>query len=414
MRSKINRMMANEFFQGSVLLVIANFIIGFLNYLFNSLSAKTLGPAKYGEITTFFAYTLVLSVPMQIISAEIIRRLGAVTTEKSRLVYLWEKWLIEKAKRWFWLIVPYFGLVAVLPKVTNLSYSFSFALLLSLLTSLISVFFMASFQGLRLFNYYVAFMIFGVFIKLLGPVFVYFGAGQLNTIFIFLVLSAVSPLTVICLLFRKIVPVDHNHVPVRKNLRKVIFNRSIIFLGLSLWGISLFNNLDMIYVKKFFPTIDAGLYGAWNLMAKIVGYVLGPVSTVAFIYFSSKENEKKHNRALILIIGLFVLSAVFLFGGYYFFGKIFIDFIFNKSYYPIIPYLPWAAVFGFFYSLVAILNNYSLAKKKHLLLTVMAAVPFYLAGLVLFGKDMQSVVTVDVIFALVVTIAYGGGIILGK
>ncbi|PJC81260.1 hypothetical protein CO007_05560, partial [Candidatus Roizmanbacteria bacterium CG_4_8_14_3_um_filter_36_10] len=93
----------NKFVKGGLFFTLANFLGGFLNYLFNSLSGKLLGPAKYSEITALFSYLTIFSLPITVITVDIIRRLGE--KGKLRLSYfkMGEDWFWQRIYHWRYL-----------------------------------------------------------------------------------------------------------------------------------------------------------------------------------------------------------------------------------------------------------------------------------------------------------------------
>src|SRR3989344_3767766 len=100
MKKFIGKIFFNRFFQGGMVLTTTNLILGFLNYLFNSLSGKLLGPAKYSEISALFSYLVIFGVPSAVIQTEIIRRLGNAGPDRFRLVKSWNEWYIKKIRKW--------------------------------------------------------------------------------------------------------------------------------------------------------------------------------------------------------------------------------------------------------------------------------------------------------------------------
>jgi len=390
MRQKIMAVIKNNFFQGSVIYVAANFIGGIMNYLFNSLTAKSLGPAQYSEITTLFSYAVIFSVPTSIVSNEIIRRLGSVSKDRIKQIFLWENWLIVKLKRYWWLVIPYFCSLFFLPKLMNLSFYFSFILLLAIFFSFIGAFYGAVLQGLHLFLISMLLVLFGFLLKLVGGILVFLKVDGLMTVGIFLILSSALPVLSSVIYFKKRYLNDSKKILV-KSIRKVFSSQSLLILSFSLISMSLLNNLDMIFVKKFFSAEQAGYYGAWNLLAKIIFYIIGPVTNIAYIFFSSKEKEKDHKKALGLIILLYLLSGSVLAIIYGLFGKEIILLIFNEKYLVIQPYLVTAAVVGIFYSLIVIINNYFLAIKSKAGLLGFIGVILYGTIFIFFGKSLQNI-----------------------
>ncbi len=296
MQSKFRQLINNRFIRSGALLTVINFIIGFLNYLFNSLAGKALGPARYSEIVTLFSYFFILSVPLTVVTNEIIRRLGQTGSNRLSIIAAWEHWFWQKISRWSFLLIPYALLLIWLPRWTNLTFLSSASILLVLLFTFLSVFYTGAFLGLQLIVFYGIVMLISTLIKLAGPVLVLLSVGNLNTVLLLLVLSAlVLPIGGKLLLSSKIKTTKQTMKPVNRRIIQILFTRSLLIITLSTISLNLLNNLDVVFVKKFFQSDTAGLYGAWSLFGKIIFYVLTPVLTTSYIFFSAKEEQRRHH-----------------------------------------------------------------------------------------------------------------------
>ena len=76
MMKLLKKLWANEFFQGGFFLTSSSFTINVLNYFFNLLAARTLGPSGFGEITAFFSYNNIFSVPILVVTLVLIQKIG--------------------------------------------------------------------------------------------------------------------------------------------------------------------------------------------------------------------------------------------------------------------------------------------------------------------------------------------------
>ncbi|PIV08984.1 hypothetical protein COS31_02660 [Candidatus Roizmanbacteria bacterium CG02_land_8_20_14_3_00_36_15] len=397
----------NKFVKGGLFFTLANFLGGFLNYLFNSLSGKLLGPAKYSEITALFSYLTIFSLPITVITVDIIRRLGE--KGKLRLSYfkMGEDWFWQRIYHWRYLLILYFLSGFFLPRITNLSLLFSFTLLVLTIFNIIGVIYSAGLQALHLFGFFSFIAIISVIIKLTGPLFVYFHVGELDTIAVFIIFSSLLGIVMskyrIDKITKKIVA---KSIVINKRLIALIFDRRIIITAISLFAINLLNNFDVIFVKKFFPADTAGIYGSWSLFAKIIFYVLSPLISLSFIFFSSKEQKKLHRKTLFMSLVILIVSGLILYGLYFYFGRFFVSLIFNKNYYSIIDLLPKAAIFGVLYSIISFLNGFFIAKNSSFSLIIAFFVFFYAVGLFFFGKTMVSVININLFFSLLSAIVY--------
>ena len=410
MRKKITALANHPFIQGGIILSFSNVITGFLNYLFNSLSAKTLGPAGYGEITALFSYLVVFSVPFGVISADLIRRIGRLKSHQNSTILGWENWIWKKINQWKILIIPYSLVTLIIPRITNLSLFSSIALLIFILLTFIGTFYNATIQGLQLFSIAAALSIVSVLLKLIGPLLVSLNFGGVNLVIAVLVIGSFILLPVYQIIIRKKLLNDQKkyipQVPLNKRIRSLFVNRNMVITTLSLLAITLFNNFDMMFAKKFFTSEMAGLYGAWNLLAKIVLYAGGPLGGLSFIYFSNQSYKKQHKKSLIFIVAGVIIVGILMFITYLIYGSLIIRLLFNKSYYAIINYLPQAAIFGCLYSLISIINGFFLANNSRKSLIIALLFPVYFFSLILFGRSFFGLINLNLIFATIIFALY--------
>lgn len=397
MKQKIKHVANNSFFKGGVLLFVVSLAGSFCNYLFNVLSARLLGPAGYGEIVALFSYAVILSVPLSVLTTELIKRLGGVQKNKMETVARWEVWIIAKIYRYKLLLIPYILLLLILPRLTNLSLAASMTLLAILVLSIILAFYQGVLQAMQLFFLFAVLTLISPIIKLIGPVFLFFHIDGINTIFVFLIISLLIPIILSKIFVSKLLPKTDVSVSNRR-IREVLFSKSTLMTIFSLIGIALISNLDIIYVKKFFPGELSGIYGAWSLMAKIVLYVISPVQTLSLIFFSSYSSQRRQKQVLILLLLSFAGIGAFIHVGYTYFGNTIIGILFNSSYNAVLPLISYAALFGFLYSSLMIINNYFLVKNSQFCLITIAISPLYAVGLFLYGHSLQQVILVNIAF----------------
>jgi len=162
----------------------------------------------------------------------------------------------------------------------------------------------------------------------------------------------------------------------------------------------------MMFAKKFFTSEMAGLYGAWNLLAKIVLYAGGPLGGLSFIYFSNQSYKKQHKKSLIFIVAGVIIVGILMFITYLIYGSLIIRLLFNKSYYAIINYLPQAAIFGCLYSLISIINGFFLANNSRKSLIIALLFPVYFFSLILFGRSFFGLINLNLIFATIIFALY--------
>lgn len=412
MSYQLSAIFKHKFLQGGIIFTAANVAAGLINYLFNSLSAKALGPAKYSEITALFSYITIISIPIAVLSTDIIRKLGSHGAEKKQAFLLWNHWVWQTIFKWRVLFVPYALLLLILPRMLNLTFLSALTLLLLLPGTFITAYYVAAFQGLQLFLLASITIVAPLLVRLIGPFFVMYMGSSLSVILFFVILSGLLSMAISSYVMnRTLHTVKIKKPQLHQKVRQVLLRKDLIITACSLVSVGLLNNLDIIFVKKFYDSTPAGLYGAWSLFAKIIFYVFGSMIGLSLIFFSAKEYEKNHQKVLTALIVLFLLGGVFSYFAYAFLGSWLVTFMLNAQYQGIVQNLPLAALFGAFYSIIFLLNNFFLAKNSRAALIVTLALPFYAGALFWLGNTIENIYWINVYVSGLITAVYIAAII---
>ncbi len=155
-----------------------------------------------------------------------------------------------------------------------------------------------------------------------------------------------------------------------------------------------------------FSAEDAGIYNSWTLFAKVILYVLGPILSISFIFFSSNKEEIYHQLFFIGITIFLGIAGFIAMLAYGFYGRSIIDILFGEKFYPVIPFLEWASFFGTGYVMITFMNNYFLAKGSNKAYILALSLPIYVFVLFLFGKDLARVMLINIWFVFAVLTLY--------
>ncbi len=404
----LRKFWGNTFIRGGAIFTIASFFTSFINYLFNLLSARALGPSGFGEITTLFSYATIFSVPTVVVSLVIIGKIGSRGKNASSYSLGILRWFLSRLKYWSWLGVLVIFIIPFVPKITNLSVITGYFLIPLVLFTFIGAFYAALLQGLQLFTWFSIISILAVSLKLFGAVLVTLGIDGLLTIVFFLFLSFFIPLILSHKLITKhLLKSAHSHsYHIQKRVYQALWSKQLIITLFSILAITMFNNIDVIYAKKILSAHDAGIYSSWSLFAKIIIYFVGPLSSIAYIFFSDKDNEKHQERVLFISLALLVIIGFMSYIFYSVFSLFFIRFFFGPKYDSVAPFLTQASIFGSLYALVTFMNNYFISKNSMRALLLLFAMPVYIIALITISKSMSNIIMLNVIFAAIVTLAY--------
>lgn len=407
MRKKISALFRNEFIQGGIVVTGASMLVNVINYLFQSAVAHSLGPTGLGEIAALFSYASIVSVPMVVLSMLVIQKIGAAKENKFNKAFQIEQYFIHQLKRFFPIIIISFITIPVIPRITNLSLTTSAIIIPYIFLTLITLLYSALLQSVKLFAIFSAISVVGVIVKVMGVLTVSYFTIKLLGIFIFLLLSLLITFILSRLyLYKNMKLVAQKYEPIDKKIRTILLSGEFLITLFSLLAITAFNNIDIIFVKKFFSYADAGLYASWSLFAKIILYILTPLISVAFVFFSNRQEEKAQRKTMIGFIILMAFVATSSYIAYNYAGHIIIPLFFGNRFLPVVPYLGTASLFGSLYATIFFVNNYFLAKMSKLALLLPAAIPLYVGLLFFFRNAIESIFMLNVYFAGGLAIMY--------
>jgi O-antigen/teichoic acid export membrane protein len=394
----------NQFLKHSAVFTIASGLVNILGYLFHAISSRHLGPEKYSDVVTIIAYSLILSVPIMAISVVIVKRVGREKTieKKHQAIVAIENFLYELVKKhWQYLSIIYLVLIG-LGYLNNLTFWSYIMMPVFVMLFVFSQVYIPLLQSIKMFfSLSVVIVVVGL-IKL---------SGAITTIFVdsvvwLLLLLATSALAQIWLGYR------YTHQTTHKNLgkafvfslKRVIHNKKNQLTFFSILGIVMLNNLDVLFAKKLFSAHEAGLFGIWSLFAKLIAYSSVPLSTVALVFFADKNNQQKSKKILAISILLILGLGTVLLGTYWLFGGFVLETFVGNEFLAIAHILPLAAIFGTFYSLIFVINNYLLAHDSLAALVIPVAIPVLYTVVFVLAQSIQQLAMMDVA---------GSGVMLG-
>lgn len=401
MQNAIKNLWNNDYAKGGVFLTVASLVGSGLNYIFNFTIAHSLGPRGYGEIVAFNSYLGLTSIPITVLSTVLIQKISSSGRKTYQIAGEIEFFFLHRLKRWGFFFLFLFLIIPFVPRLTNLSPELAYFLVPTFVASLVGAFYSSSLNALKLFTATAVLSIIGVLLKLSGALLVATASQGLPTVTVFLFLSAVIPLIGSAYFFRRKIPVlKIDSTILNKRLKHILLSRIFILTTLSVIGFTFFGNVDIIFVKKFFSPAESGIYSAWNLFSKIIFYLLGPIVSVSFIFFSGDKGRslKPLFYTLLSLCGIFGCAFI----AYTFFDKTVILILFGAKFLSLQPYLQASSIFGFFYALIVFLNSYFLAKKHLAAVLLTAGLPFYVAALFIFGKNIEQIIFTNISFAITI------------
>lgn len=404
----IQKFWQNEFARGSLLLTGANIIVSLFNYLFNIFIARSLGPSGLAEISALFSYMILASVPLGVLTTIMVQKIGSKGERKFEFMQTAEKLFLFILKKTTPAVILLILISPFTVNITNLSLISSILFIPFITITFISAFYSSIIYGLKFFYFLAVVSIVGAFIKLFGAILVLFGVDGISLVLLFLLLSSLIIACAYILKIRRIKtnPSSVSEYYLKHTIQTILMRKQFLITTASVFALTAFTTIDIIYAKKFFFPEEAGMYSAWALFAKVILYVFGPVISVALVYFSEKNTMQKQ-KFIFFLPTVFILAAgICAYLIYDMFGGMFIVAFLGKTFLPISRYLSYAAIFGISYFFISLANTYFLAKKSAYSLILFFLLTPYLIALFFIPKEFMYLIYLNSVFSGIAAIFY--------
>ncbi len=413
----MKKILKNDFFKGAIFLTTSSFIVNILNYFFYLIIARSLGPSGYGELAAFFSYLSILSLPFSMVSTYVTQKISGTKHNKFEYARNIEILLKNKIKRW-WIPIVIGSIVIIpfTPTLTNLSLFPSLSLIPFIVFGFITSIYDSIIAGIPLFFLSSLLGILSIVFKLLGAVFTLTTSAGISIVLFFIFLSSLLRAVVINRKIKSALsPTFHlsNKLIFNTRIITVLRSRQFIFTIFSLVGITLFSNIDIVFAKKIFTSQNAGLYSSWSLFAKIILYAIGPLLAVSFIFFTSRDNVKYHRKSFLLSLPVLLLIGIASYIFYSRFAGFIIYILVGYKFNSIAPFLGYASIFGTLFTAITFFNNYFLAKNSRILFVLPLSMPIYLLLILLFAKNILSLIHINIFFSSFLVLLYIVGFFIG-
>jgi len=166
--------------------------------------------------------------------------------------------------------------------------------------------------------------------------------------------------------------------------------------AVALFCFALLTNMDVILVKHFFSSKEAGFYSISQMIGKIVLLFPSAITVVMFPKVSSQQEKKEPtlsilNKSLILTLGLslFIMLIIFIF------PELILKLISGKIYYECLPLIYWFTLAMVLYSLVNVFLYYHLSLRNFYFVPILIIFTLLEFGLIwIFHRSLTGVVQI--------------------
>jgi len=335
---------------------IATSVTNLINFLYNIVMGRMLGPSEYGVLVSITSLLYISGTIGATIQTTLAKNSSSYLANgdlnKVRILfYLITKRLFIITVIIFIIILIFINQITAFLKLNSI-YPLIFLGIMIVVGSLVAIG-KGVLQGTQNFKSFGIISILEVLLKLgLGVILVYIGFKSGGAIFGLMLATLFSYFFILIPLRKILWKKDNKAIDDKINLKKFYKNISLILISTIL--ISILSYIDIVLVKHFFTSYETGQYSAAAQIGRIILFFPGAISIVIFPRLSEKFTKKESVRNTVIksFVIILAVSVVFLIF-YYFFPKLVIEIIYGKQY-----LLASTLVFkyGIFMTLVSMIN----------------------------------------------------------
>ncbi|NTV31386.1 oligosaccharide flippase family protein [candidate division WWE3 bacterium] len=366
----LSRLLSHKLIKAGMWVTIGSMVVNVLNYAFNVIMGRLLGPSLFGELTALFSLLIITSVPSSIINL-IMSKLAAEYNSRKDLNSFSTVYRVSLKYSIITSIVLVIISWILTPFLANfLSVNPIHLVICALLlpTTIIGAIYNGSLQGFHLFGRASISSVISTVIKLvLSITSVYAGfrvGGAVTSVLIGSIIALIYTILVIR-------PYVENQNGLRSSLGlqalfSIISTKYLLNVTITTLLLAVIGNIDVVLAKHFLSAESAGHYSALSLSGKVLTYGAGAFVGILFpiVAAAGKDGRQQQQRLLGLsllmsgVIGSFIILLFTLFPFQ------FIQLLFGANYLDTAPYLTWMGIASFAGMISTGLINYFMAIQE--------------------------------------------------
>jgi O-antigen/teichoic acid export membrane protein len=395
MLNKIKNQLINvkthPLFKGSFILLLANTFGSFINYLYHLISGRYLSLEDFGLLQSLISLSYFLGVILEAFSFSIIKAINKI---KSNQILTFSRYLLKKiipTSLLFWLIVLL--TYPVLNSLIHINNYYYFSLFtFQIVTSFLSAIYLAILRSKLKFSQFSFVTLTSIILKTLSLTFFFIIGLRITSSLYSLILSGIFSLTFSSYLVKKIWP---NSTKPLKNLDLKLKTNSTKSLITNICLTSLIST-DIILVRFFLSPQMSGVYAATSVVGKIIFFISGPISLVAFSIFNLKKS--KYNSKITFITSLSLISITSLLISI--FPQFILQALYANNYNQAGTYLSLFSIFIFLYTIFNFIIQYLLSQEKKSAQLIPAIVAITQIILILIYHSNLKIIIINSIISI--------------
>ncbi len=170
--------------------------------------------------------------------------------------------------------------------------------------------------------------------------------------------------------------------------------------SITIFSLSSFITADVIFVKHYFTSYEAGLYGGLALIGRVIFYFTGPIPIAMFPLLVKRHTQEiKFQNIFYLALLLVILPSIAITVFYFLFPGFVINlFLGGRDYLKVAPLLGLMGVFLVLFSINNVFVNFFLSIKKTIIsLLVLLMAIFQIILIILFHENFYQIIMVSIL-----------------
>ncbi len=399
LRSLVIKTIQHELISGSFYVFVGTTVSSFFAFILNIYIARNLSYSDYGIFASIMSLITLLAIPSASISAVIVRfatlffsrneedKAGAFYVKSFKYLLIFNIFISL-------VFIVFFPLISNFLKIDDLG-------LIVLAVISVALFYMATLN--------VAFLQSLFKFRLLGLLYSFAGIGKLIGGVVLIILGLKVYGALLATFIFSLIDYIFSFFPLKKvivnagkdvNIDRREFLNYAVPTSIAIFSLSSFISTDVILVKHFFSSSEAGFYGGLSLIGKVVFYFTGPIPMAMFpLIVKRHTNQENFNNlfyiALIIVLIPSILITVFYFIFPEFTIKLFLG---REGYVSIAPYLGLFGILLTIYSINNVFVNFFLSVKKTLVsIIVLFFASLQIIFIYIYHDNFSQIVYVSII-----------------
>jgi O-antigen/teichoic acid export membrane protein len=399
---KLSNLISHPLFFGSAIMVVGSNSINVLNYLYHFLMGRMLGPSFYGELASLISLMGLLAIIPSSLSLVIIKYISSAKDEKETAALI--KWLQSNGLKASLLIS--FLILIISPSITAFLHidklGYLILIAVSFLFSIQTVINRSILQGLLKFKEMILTVWAEVSAKLVISLTLIYSGFRVGGAMLAMTIAVFLGWLITSVYLKDILKGQGKYLP---NIKKMaIFSIPVLIQAFA--TTSLYST-DVILVKHFFTSHEAGIYASLSTLGKIIFFGTAPIGSVMFPLVSKRQSKGQEYKRIFIysLLGTTLLAASIMLT-YWLAPGLVISMLYGSAYLEASSLLIWFGIFITLFTLSFLIINYGLSLgRTSVVIFPLIAATAQIIMIWFFHKTLFEVIIISIVISALLLIS---------